>query len=176
MKTISPLLCILQGIVFVGLLLYSNLGVEASKWAVPQYILNGDKSALNSFQTLQYYEASQRAKKRIGTDKLRVMYFHPEPGAQVSLYLDRSYFWQDVHYAQTPWLKELCYMETRDEILTYLKRNRIGVIVLSGIGYRTYMKIDGAHRLIRMLDEHDAEFEFDPPFVFVKAMYSPNQS
>lgn len=167
-EKLLKIICWLQVIIFLGLFFYRAVGTSPDAWAIPRYIASGDPSAYNSLKAYSYYQAAQRAKVRLKNYTGQVLHFHNEPGMEVNFYLDKTYYWQDLHYHNCRKHQDLYKAMDEDEVLEILRRKNIKVFILTGKSSITTTQ-DDKHLIYKMLfkDKHQA-FDYDEPFAYLK--------
>ncbi|SVC79835.1 uncharacterized protein METZ01_LOCUS332689, partial [marine metagenome] len=166
-RIVSSVLLVLQTCVFVGGLLYANMGFESTKWGIPRWLILGDTTSLNSFQTRAMFDAAVRMRERLAVDHQVLLHFHPEPGQQAAVYVGLTYYWEDYHYEQMR-CESLWQARTKEEVISFLRSRGIGGIVVTGLDLAADRMPGRQHALVRMLKNRDEAFVFDEDFAFLR--------
>jgi hypothetical protein len=166
-RIVSSVLLVLQTCVFVGGLLYANMGFESTKWGIPRWLILGDTTSLNSFQTRAMFDAAVRMRERLAVDHQVLLHFHPEPGQQAAVYVGLTYYWEDYHYEQMR-CESLWQARTKEEVISFLRSRGIGGIVATGLDLAADRMPGRQHALVRMLKNRDEAFVFDEDFAFLR--------
>ena len=166
------ILSVMQVLVFVFLFLMKNVGSSRENWAVPRYLIKRDTGAYDAFKAYSYYRAAQRARIILKDSNAQIMHFHPEPGEQVSLFLYRDYYWNELHYNNYLENLDLYRAKTKNELLDILRKRNIKVFVTTYLGQRLeqWQDLDpqAKHLLLILLINKDDAFGYDPPFAYLK--------
>jgi|GEM_PF-3018496 len=165
-KTLGVLLFVQAGI-FIGLFFYKNVGLSSQPWVMIKVLAKKDMKAYDDFRAYSMYQSALRARRRLQQSTGSLMHFHPEPGEQVSLFLDRSYYWQEEHYHNWREYRDLYEAKDREHLLRLLRERNLTAFVMTGLGFYTASEAQ-PHLLPKLLAAHDPAFEYDEPFAFLK--------